>query len=312
MSDYTDYKQGIEKFDESLILGSLVWYSVSHELHVPHDTMVAALTTAGLERWAPKPPNPSNVFRRVSSQAERKKVESDSDPNIRFNYLVRPVSDDDEFIDRKIVRERVNRSGKKLDHMVVADVQFDKNRTAVTANFHVNDQLATEIVNTVRSEFNRWRNAHDGMKVRQQIRNLLSASHATAVRPSGGIYFVSKAFKNELSALESFVDALPSSHVSVHTLPLVDTGQQRDMLRQAYEDESLEEIDKLMSEMKEAASSQPRIDKVARLVSEFRTQRQKADEYRTLLDDKLGSVSAQLDIAEKMAMNLLKSARIEE
>lgn len=101
------------------------------------------------------------------------------------------------------------------------------------------------------------------------------------------------------------VDKLGSS--SVHYLPLVDTGKQREMLKAAFEAESIGEIDELLMEIGSVLSDpEKKISqkKYEQMMDRFDGLGDKLDEYDTLLKSNLSGVSTRLQVFESQLRRL--------
>src|SRR5690606_38538410 len=96
------------------ILGHLMWFSVGKQL-VKSDDLLVKLQQAGLEEtWLPNPIRPMDAFRRATKEIETRL--NTSQAGVFENYLVREVSIDEKQIQRNIVIETVDQSGKRLDY----------------------------------------------------------------------------------------------------------------------------------------------------------------------------------------------------
>lgn len=279
-------------------LGNLVWYSISG-VKVEHAKLKELIEGTFLEGTEPPKPKDADTFRRICSNAERKKLET-GDPEIFKNILIRTASaPNEDLIVRRIVVEVVTPSNKRLDYFQTIDVSFNKKTTAITFTVHKWDPIAQDIANEIKAEFYSWRGNLNSYAVREWIRNAIIQMKATHVKPTGGIYFVSDSHESQLEELEKLVANLGTS--SVHYLPLVDTGKQRDMLKAAFESESIGEIDELLAEI--SAICQDPTKKITekayeQMMDRFDHLGDKLDDYNGILKTNLGQVDARLQLFE--------------
>lgn len=107
------------------LLGRLLWFSVPEATLLDQTTLVQALQKSGLNRTLPGFPADHDVYRRVTTAAERRRVPHDGQPNQFENWLVRDVaSRGEDVITRRIVCEVVDPKGRRLAYTQVADIEF--------------------------------------------------------------------------------------------------------------------------------------------------------------------------------------------
>jgi len=292
VDDYTDQV----KTDTIPKLGNLIWYSISN-VRISQPDLKASLVGTFLEGTSPGMPKDADTFRRICSGAERKKLET-GDPEIFKNALIRTASaPNEDLIVRRIVIEVVTPSNKRLDYFQTIDVEFNKETSHINFRTHKWDPIAQQIANDIKTQFEIWKGHLNSYAVREWVRSAVIGMKATHVKPTGGIYFVSKEHEAELEELEGLVSKLGSS--SVHFLPLVDTGKQREMLKAAFESESIGEIDELLAEIA-AITSDPnkKITEKAynQLMDRFDHLGDKLDDYNLILKTNMGQVGARLDL----------------
>lgn len=314
MTSLPEYEDQI-KSDTIPKLGNLVWYSISG-VKIKHEDLKDITKGTFLEGTEPAKPKDPDTFRRICSNAERKKVET-GDPKIFKNVMVRTASaPNDDLIVRRIVIETVTPDDKRLDYFQTMDVEFNRKTSSVNINVKVWDPIGQETADHIKAEFESWKGHLNSYAVREWVRGAIVQMRATHVKPTGGIYFVAEEHEGSLEELESMVDKLGTS--SVHYLPLVDTGKQREMLKAAFEAESIGEIDELLAEIG-AVLGDP--DKkiteknYERLMSRFDNLGDKLDDYDNLLKSNLSGVSTRLSVFESQLRRLqprIKKAKAKE
>lgn len=298
--------------DSSAFLGRLFWYQLS-EVRISHGDLIAAMARAGITRNLPKPPHDTDVFKRVCTKAQRKRVPT-SDPNTFENYKMVEFKDS-KTVTRRIVCEQVDNKGKVLRHFEMADIEFERPIAGGKSNIDINrtnahpspDQcgIAEAIIDEVQTQFAEWKGCMNTYAVREWVRHFLLDLGATKARD--GVYFVAEAHAPKLERLEEFANLLAGNgDVDFHTLPLVDDRKQRLMIQRAFEAETIDAIDALLVEISDLAGSEKGVKsaRYAELVTEFQELTAKTLDYESLLQDKLDSTGARLKVFKQSLVNL--------
>ena len=301
---FKDYSERVASSGNAL-LGWLCWYFVPESIRVDHEEVFKILVKAGLGGHVPKRPADSEVFRRITTAAARKRVPT-KDPQVFENYLIRDIPSDD--ITRRIVCETVDTNNKRLGYFEVAEFTFERKTAKVKCNHFDNNAVANQICKSVKAEYEADRGCLNGYAIRMLILKVLKdACNATNVRyPSGGVYFVNEEYAGRLAALEKLGVALAELGAVVHTLPLIDDKRQRDMLKRAFEAESVDAIDRLLSEITDLKKSGARVtmDRYAGYVTTLNELNAKTKEYADLLETGLSSTNSRMAIFKKAVMGL--------
>lgn len=303
--------------DESLFLGSLFWYSFE-AVKVPHAEMVRLLVTAGISDRLPFMPEDSDTFKRVCSAVSRRKLPT-SNKNVFENYLMREFRDNNS-ITRRLVRERVDNKGRKLDFTEMVDFVFER---ATGLLNHVELAAANEEVNTiiaeVYTEYLAWRGCLGTYTVREWVRKYIIRLGATQVRSGGGVYFLQTQHNPTIVALEVFATAMQAhgyGTLTFHSLPLVDDRKQREMVRQAYEAETIGAVNKSIGEiaalLDNARTTGTKItaDRFGAFMTAYHEVGGKTREYGEVLQDELSTTSASLEILQKQLWELAKHVKV--
>jgi len=301
--------------DKSVLLGRLCWYTVSQTLKVSHADVVNGLNTVGLSSTIPPYPKDFDVFRRVASNAARKKIPT-SNVNVFENYLVEDFGGRGEnVICRRIVRQTVDRKGRKLDYVQLRDIEFHKNTTAIVVKDlpdNVNGNLKVdEITEEIRSEFAAWKDSLNAYAIREFIRKRVLDFGATLVREGGAVYFITEDQAVKMESLETFVNALPGTESTFHSLPLIDDKKQRQMVRKAFEAETCDAVDEIMAEITEIQRTGKQIssDRYAKLVTDYQRLTARTVEYEELLETGLGEAKSRMSLFETAIVGLKTSVK---
>lgn len=306
---FSAYEKEVKSLDKETYLGLLTWYQVS-ETQVDHAVLKASLEAHGLKDLVPRAPRDEDVFRRCAPNGHRQRVET-SNAAVYVNYLIRQVSRSSGVCVKHIVAEYVDSSGEKLDFEEVHSLKFDASSGGIlSAPIGVGDMTAAEIARKIVDEYHATRGKVNDDALRQIIRKVMERSRATTVRPSGGVYFVMSQYSDLVESLEGFANDMPG--MSVHSLPLVDSSKQRDMLRKAYEDETVGEAERLMAEIGEILGSADDItpDRFATISAKVNTISTRNAEYSHLLEDNLSLASTRLMLLKAQMGGLLAKIKV--
>lgn len=285
-------------------LGYLLWYMVS-ETSIRWTDLKDALDKHNLSQFVPRKPRNEDVFLRVAQNGHAKRVSTTND-QIHVNYLIRQVKSGGGSTVKHIVIETVDADGETLDFEDVVSLRYDG--TDLTyATIGAGDATAEELALKIINDFSAARGRVDAAAVRNIIRKVLAEARAVAVRPTGGVYFVMPAYVHLIENLELVAETLPGAFV--HPLPLVDDRKQRDMLRRAYEAETVGEVDRSLEELsKILADKGNKITpaQYARQSAKFSTLLDKHRDYDGLLQDLSGTAESKLTILRQQMASLLR------
>lgn len=286
---FSNYVQRLRTQDPSVLLGSLIWYSVHENVRVPHTDLVDALTAVGLDDHQPPKPTDDDVFRRVCTGHQRKKVETDN-PDVFENYLIRDVKKTDGEFVKQIVVEQVNAKGKKLGYNPAVQLAFTVGSTKIeiTPISKRPSPQAANLAELIRRDFRAERGSLNAYGIREMFRKIVLGTGATVVRPTGGVYFVMESQRPTVEAMVALSQRIPGT--TFHPVPLINDKEQQTMLRQAFESETVATVEKRLGEI-DAMLSGPEITsrRYADLVAEMKQVKARTGEYREILDDKLAN-----------------------
>lgn len=258
------YTQAIEALPDEAFLGNLLYFSISMadvNLHNAHrDLASMGLSTDTLRKNL----RPVDAFRKTTKEFARKFKPVNG---VRSELLVRPVGEDGEQAYRHLILERaVVRSGQKrrVFYEKVGEITFtrgvkkdgeytghgvevrrttDNLSDALTTE---EDQWLTERLLTFEDRYNHLLNYMDSHAVRTFVREYIYALSGTCVKESGGLYFIKQDYADEVNKLATWVKSIGSEF---HALPLLNLMDQREMILEAFEEETIKEVERLMSEV---------------------------------------------------------------
>lgn len=326
MSNYTD---AIANLPEEAFLGSLIYFSISGA-DVNLDNARRDLSAAGLATdTLRKNLRPVDAFRKASNEF-KKQFHRTSD-GIRSELMVRPVGEDGAQSYRHLVLERtVVQQGKKrrIFYDKVGELTFTRGvkrdgeysghgvearrlTTHIAAPLtNEEDQWLTERLVTFEDRYNHLLRYMDSHAVRTFVREYIYNLGGICVKGSGGLYFVAQHHADEINKLGEWVRGVGSEF---HSLPLLNLIEQRDMILEAFEEETVEEVERLMGEVGKILQDPDRkieektFDAYALRAAEMA---QKINDYNQMLGSRAERAALEVSLYSQQVMTL--SSRIRE
>lgn len=285
-------------------LGYIFWYSVTSDVEVTRIELQQHFNTIGIdEAWLPNEIRPSDAFRRATKEIQRKKVPTNN-PNIFQNFLVREVYSDNKVVQRNIVIEEVDQSGKRLNYDPKATVMTlvkENNDFEITSDNTTAKELAME----AKQRFQKYIDYYSAQQLRVMVNKYLSSLAPTAVRANGGVYFVPQTYATELKKLQLLCKILQSEGVSI---PLYDTTDNQNLVLSKLEND-LQETLKRCKELSETdnlrkALYKDGIEEARRIVKTYQTYKENlqidVEKFENTLNDlRLTAVTLTQKIVKK-------------
>lgn len=313
---FTNYVTAVnEKYDENMFLGYLVWYTVSNQAQILHSDFVATVVE-NLDNFVdirlPPAPRQVDVFKRACTENQRRNQPATDDDHTSTEYMIRDVSAKSTEIVRILVRESRDSEGEQLDYDELVKLRFLRKPEKITIEaiepMWEKDQIAAEIVDSVKAYFKSQTGILTAFAIRKYIRDLIHAEvYGISVKDSGGVYFVGSKYANIVAILCGIIDGLNGS--SFQMVPIVDDSKQREMLKAAFEEDSIGEIDKLIGKMtdilKGDEKQQLTVDAYATFKASFDVIKNRVLEYSDLLDEAMETTASRLEIADEIMFDLI-------
>lgn len=287
-------------------LGQIVFFSVPEATIVKERSLKKILNQAQLDQFLPALPRPSNVFRRVSSAHNMKRVPTD-DPNVFEDYRTEEVIRQDRRIVKDIVVRQTNLRDEELRHQPQVRLEFNNVTGELshywlkTAGRRKNPQ-SLAVAELIADDFAAVVDSYNCTMLRGMFRHVLSSSRSTLIQKKA--YFVSSNYAEYVAGLQFVGDSIPG--VEVAAIPLVDTQQQREMIRQAYISETLDEIDRTLVELDKFKGQDISSDQYASILVAKDELKSRTREYQDLLGVALDEADIRIKVYEKRVGTLLK------
>jgi hypothetical protein len=301
---FREQQEQLRHSDQTLWLGQLCWYSVSGVL-IQHGDLVRALAANKLNAYIPRLPSDVDVFRRVCTRAQKKRVPN-SKTGCYDNYLLRDIPMDGSSVYKVLVKETVE-PGSLSYETELSRITFDKSSGTLshTSPPH-GDVTGQQILHDIEVAFTAEKGALNSHAVRELIRKMLLDSHAISVRgDGGGLYFVPREEGSFFTNLEGFAAMMPGK-VEMGSHPVLDDSKRREMLRRAFLAEVEEEVDKVVIEVSTLLERGEQISsaRVESYVRQYTAAESKVKEYDDLLEDRHDTAHSALSIFQRQLLRL--------
>lgn len=299
MTDFSDHQERMADTDEALYLGHVVWYALTEQAYQHHGDFCRKISDSNMSWGLPAVPRNHDVFRRVTTEAQRRRHPTATHGQfINFNFV--EVGHDNDYIWRHLVAETVDRDDHRLDYEVLAEVIFNRNTNTITWSMMdampnpMTLALVQEILDKIIAEFLDQYDLVTPYTLREYVRKIIRSTGATVLRD--GVYFIQEAHADQIAALDTVVNSIPGG--MFHSLPLLDDRKQREMLRTAFEGESVGEIDKLIDEVTDLLRNKKEItsSRFAGFFERYSNLRGKVVDYSDLLDMAMVGTSTRLEV----------------
>lgn len=238
---------------KEVTLGHVCFWTVTNPW-VTHSDFVDLIHNHGLSKGLiPGPPRLIDAFKRACRYSERKGLPVPLTPNT-INFLIRPVRMNKHEVERHLVLELVDPEGRKLDYYDVAHFVYKRadavlNVTKLSLKSADMTDMVDETIQRFAQEFDRAAKTVDPQVIRSTIRSQLEIAFAVPVRRHGSVYFIPIQYQDTVSSLEGFLPALGEG-CSFHSIPLVDTAKQRELVRAAFDEEIHNQATQLITTIK--------------------------------------------------------------
>ena len=310
---------------EALLLGHLLWTSVSEAVRFKPDALANVLRDAGLEPDAlmPKAPRAASALSRAAAAAEVRRRSLDSDRgggpvigdlyvNVIFRTAARGV--------KQMVTETLDAEQNRLSYEPLAAVEVDEDgELEITRLSHITPLLAVEVevLKDLRRYYAYEKPRHDGDAARRAMLRALRAVNSIPLRNSGGMYFVRRSKEDTTKSLLGFVAGVRAraelapaggkneSHAA--RVELIDSEDYRQWVALSLEDFIEKESASLINEMTRILKTGAAVTRKrqATFVERVRALKTNVAEYEELLDFRATQARSNLELAGKEARTLL-------
>jgi len=299
---------------DDTILGYIAWYTVTKP-QLTHEDIMQLVIDNGLDPViVPKPPRAGDAFKRACRYSERLGLEIPYSPNTA-NFLIRPVAQTLDDIERHVVLEIIDPDGRKLTHSTAAALRFERKAGALNVKMEQLDPdlqpMLEDTMDNFASILKDSTKYVEAQVIRRMIRLQLEHMHAVLARAKGSVYFIPKSQKKLMEGLESFTANCGKGSV-FHSLPLVDDTKQQELVRGAFEEGVHEQSQQIISELSAFLSQDKEI--TANAWNDYKQKlvalTHKANEYTELVDVELTKSQVELEAVNAQLQDFLLSGLV--
>lgn len=240
------------------------------------------------------------------------------------HVLVRDVASDNLQIVRHLIREIRDSKRQRLAYGAIGEAVFHRptvkggrvdpgsERFRLTVD---HSQLRTNerppmqsLVDTISESYDRYVNFMDGDKMRAMVRNYVKYLNGVALKD--GIYFVHVSRHDELNRLRDLVGLLGGG-CSMELIPLVDVGQQRDMVVEAFQTEAEKALAEVVKQIQHIRTTRKKVtpDAYVKVKQQYDQVITRAKEYTRTLnvsqDRTAGAAEVALDALAELQRLML-------
>ena len=323
-----NYTEAIDNLPSEAFLGSLLFFSISRA-DVNLENAREKLNSLGLSTdTMRKNLRPVDAFRK-SAKGFAKKFPAHN--GVKSELMVRNAGEDGAQAYVHLMLERVvMQQGKKrrIFYEKLAELTFTRGQKKdgeyvnhgvearrTTSNLPepltlAEDQWLTEKLTTFEDRYDHLTHYMDSHAVRTFVREYIYSLSGTCVKESGGLYFVKQDHVEEIDKLGAWVKEVDSEF---HSLPLLNLVDQKAMILEAFEEETVQEVDRLVGEVAKILNDPSRqieektFDQYADRAVELRA---KVNEYNQMLGARADRAAIEITAYAKQCMAL--SGRIKQ
>ncbi len=307
---------------QELILGNLMFTSLN-EMSVPHDELVNIFKQNSIPSRYIRPISATDAYRRASSDLKRHKMywQSDTTGETQLSYVnVDEVKCTPDIIKRVAgfkVLDDTQQTG--IGYIPFAELFFDRKSETISTNIcpslnGANYTEAEKVCKKFTDNFDEWSVYHTRTTVRGMIARVLNDTHPINIMPTGLCKFTSKTHTDTLYHVRDTILALnaflltPGETNLAEIIPVIDTEEQRDLVKRTFTEEVAEEMATLISDLKFVLSAKGPLSSraAAAYVEHFRFLKAKADDYSKLLDIYTEALQDQLKEAIELVNDNIK------
>lgn len=286
------------------VLGHLLWFTIYESLSVTAQDLIAAFQAAGVSaQYLPGQVKPCDAFRRATSSVERRRVMGRSGGTYR-NLLVVEVCANKDEVERHLVLQEVDADGRELWHLTAARFLLRRRTGDLEVEELHSAPEVSEAVSAVRQHYRDALGHYKARHLREILSRMLWAVQATAVRPSGGVYFVPVQHEAEVQAMRSLLRALKQEFFAV---PLVDSADSRGMVGVKFREQISEMIARYAEVLKGEAVTK---GELVEILNRTRDLLESVEDYQKLLEEDMQDLASRVELVREQARLALERVAV--
>ena len=305
--------------DRYPILGYLAWYSL-RDVMITREDLGRLFDRHGISRTKlPAKISPANAFRRATrkvhvEQIRKRKEDVSGTSSV---VMIRNVANNEREIVKHIIAEIRDLANKKLSYETVGTLIFDKTDGMMRGTALAKHQ---KVVDRATEYYEEMCKFYNGVHIRAAVRGMVWETNPVKVRPTGGVFFVSKEHKDLIESLEGMVAETNafgverSGEALFESIPLMDLEKQRKMIFDKYESQCELSVDATLAELATLLKSDATPSKkvIARYIDNAKSLKAGIESYEGLLERDMNLGRAKLSVLQHQTNALLNKAAVSE
>lgn len=296
------------EIDASELLGFLEFHTIS-DLRIHKDDLGAIFNKNGLDpKFMPQEIKPHDAYRRATAKAT-------STVSIDFNgkpsearLMVREVKADNNMVIRHLVRELVDKKNEQLGYATVGKFILQKKSGMMDISWDssfLSEYEYDVLLADIQALYNEWTQFHTKDTVNNIVRRVVNDMNHVSIMPNGRATFIPRNQRATLENLRGVIDDLKDYHTGANPsimelIPMMDTSDQRDMVKRRAEMQLSEEANMLLADFADLlAKDTASVKTVQRYAKRVVDLQVRLGEYEDLIQNKMTVLSNQLQDAMK-------------
>lgn len=288
-----------------IMLGRIVLFTITDE-PVAHKDLEKWFDELGLDKsMMPSAIRELDAFKKATSELNKGTYPLSKERTAHL--LCRDVASTTDYVKRQITREVKDSRRKRLSYTSAIDATFYR---ASDANARPAIKLITQagnvefeemphleaLVSQIQDGYARYRDFHDGQKLRGVVRNYLK--HLNAIEIKGGVYFIHVSRDNELGALSELVNRFGGG-CSMNTIPIVNLERERAFIVSAFEREAAQQLQDVTKECQSLIGTRKKVtvEAVSKAKARYDDVMSKAQEHMMTLQMSQDVTAASAEVA---------------
>ena len=305
--------QNNQDLPDSMVLGNLLFYSLS-DMKVSESDLFTVFSQCNLPIDYIRKISPSDVFRRATSSVKNKVIffpDPATGLYLKTKVDIDEVRCDDQGIKRIVGIKRINEANEDVSYEQIGIAVFDRAHPSLSSFTLVQPYFGIpeceDIMLEIENNFNDWCVYHTKDTVRNIVNRIVQDTHPVSLTPTGLCKFVPKSHRDILYGLKEAIGELQqySSQTSgnfMEIIPVIDTEEQRNLIKNASELELKDNLFAFTQELKEVLQNRTILPAktVTSYLNRFKTLKEQVDDYEGLLGNYLGFLRTQITEATKL------------
>lgn len=324
MSGLSKYLNETGELPRDVLLGYVAIYGIADKPHVGPEELEKRFANLGLDASRlPKSIKPINAFEKATASING--TSWSMNDGTTATLLCREVANSNAAMTRHLVREIRDAENVRLRHNTVAELVFYKpvrrsgkydpqtaapRLTAMPANMYPEEQAHVQAaLQAIKTAYIEMTEYFDGQALRRVVREYLLTMDGMELK--GSVYFVPIEKADEVQKLAEVVNSLGGNSY-LNLMPLIDLPSQRTWVVQRFQEESVENLQKLAAECARVMDTRKTIttDAYSKLHTRYKDVMGQAERYqgliKTSLDFTAGAAEFALDALGEVQRRMLE------